>query len=204
MRSMCSRSSRRSWRGNGERLPNLFVPNGLGYDQELEAYPYDPESAHAAGRGWVSGWVRHLLDAVTERVDVIEAIAGQLTVAGIRTEVNRLELALFNSGDYWLGTDPAASPLRFVTWRPLFDPHTLLSLVVSNTGFLSRHDNPAIQALLDDFATEPDPEARAEKGRTLGVALFEEPAAIYLYSLTSSIGIRGGHPEWTPARTTTL
>ena len=27
--------------GNGERLPNLFVPNGLGYDQELEAYPYD-------------------------------------------------------------------------------------------------------------------------------------------------------------------
>ena len=91
---------------------------------------------------------------VTERVDVIEAIAGQLTVAGIRTEVNRLELALFNSGDYWLGTDPAASPLRFVTWRPLFDPHTLLSLVVSNTGFLSRHDNLAIQALLDDFATE--------------------------------------------------
>ena len=185
--------------GNGERLPNLFVPNGLGYDQELEAYPYDPEKARTllAEAGYPDGF--DTLDVtVTERVDVIEAIAGQLTVAGIRTEVNRLELALFNSGDYWLGTDPAASPLRFVTWRPLFDPHTLLSLVVSNTGFLSRHDNPAIQALLDDFATEPDPEARAEKGRTLGVALFEEPAAIYLYSLTSSIGVDGDAPEWTP------
>ena len=47
-------------------------------------------------------------------------------------------------------------------------------------------------------------EARAEKGRTLGVALFEEPAAIYLYSLTSSIGVDGDALSGRPARTTTL
>lgn len=185
--------------GSGERLPNLFVPNGLGYDPALDAYAYDPDRAREllAEAGYPDGFDTAIDSTVTEREDIVQAIAGQLGDVGVRTTVNRLELALFNSGDYWLGTDPAASPLRFATWRPLFDPHTLLSLVVSNTGFLSRHDNPTIQVLLDAFATEPDPEARAEKGKELGVALFQEPAAIYLYSLTSTIGVDDQAPEFT-------
>jgi peptide/nickel transport system substrate-binding protein len=186
--------------GNGERLANFFVPNGLGYDPDLEPYAYDPERARAllSEAGYPDGFDTEIDATITERSDIVDAIASQLTEVGIRTTVNRLELALFNSGEYWLGTDPAAAPMRFASWRPLFDPHTLLSLVVSNTGFLSRHDNPNVQTLIDEVATEPDPEIRAEKALELGRVLHEEPAAIYLYSLTSSIGVADGAPEWTP------
>lgn len=184
--------------GNGVPLANVFVPNGLGYVSNLEPYPFDPERARALleEAGFPDGFETSLDATVTDRTDIVDAIAGQLTEVGIRTTVNRLELALFNSGDYWLGTDSAAAPLRFLTWRPLFDPHTLLSLVFSNTGFLSRHDNPTIQALIDAFAVEADPATRSEIGQALGLAMHEEPAAIYLYSLTSLIGARAGTPEW--------
>ena len=107
MRSMCSRSSRRSWRATASACRISSYRMDLDTTRNSRPILTTGESARAAGRGWVSGWVRHLLDVtVTERVDVIEAIAGQLTVAGIRTEVNRLELALFNSGDYWLEPTP--------------------------------------------------------------------------------------------------
>ncbi len=184
--------------GNGEPLANVFVPNGLGYDPNLEPYPYEPERALALleEAGYPDGFETSLDATVTERTDIVDAIAGQLTAVGIRTTVNRLELALFNSGDYWLGSDPAAAPLRFLTWRPLFDPHTLLSLVFSNTGFLSRHDNPTIQTLIDAFSAESDPATRSEIGVALGLAMHEEPAAIYLYSLTSLTGARADTPEW--------
>ncbi len=184
--------------GNGQRLANFFVPSGLGFDPDLSPYPYDPQRAREllAEAGYPDGFETSIDATLTERADVVDAIAAMLTEAGIRTTVNRLELALFNSGDYWLGTDPAASPLRFATWRPLFDPHTLLSLVVSSNGFLSRHDNPKVQELLEAFTAESDPEARAEIGRQLGAVLHEEPAAIYLYSLTSATGQQANAPVW--------
>ena len=52
----------------------------------------------------------------------------------------------------------------------MFDPYTLLSLVFSNTGFLSRHDNPTIQPLIDAFSTTTDPVERAAIGRGLSEA----------------------------------
>lgn len=186
--------------GNGSRLANFFPAGGLGYDPDLAPFPHDPEKARAllAEAGYPDGFDTSIDFAVTERKEIIEAVAGQLAEVGIRATVAGQELALFNSPDWWLGKDPAAAPLRFVTWRPMFDPWTLLSLLVSNTGFLSRCDIPAVQALIDTFGTETDPAQRAATGIELGKALFDDPAAIYLYSLTSIFGQAADAPEWTP------
>jgi peptide/nickel transport system substrate-binding protein len=182
--------------GYGVRLANFFVPGGMGYDPDLAPYTYDPDRARQllTEAGYPDGFDTTLAYPATESSDLVVAIAGQLTAAGIRTEAQPVELATYNST--W--QDQEAAPLRFLTWRPLFDPYTLLSLIVSNTGFLSRYDNPEAQALIDAGAIEPDPEARAAIYTELGQVLHEDPAAIYGYELVEVYGVAAGTPAWTP------
>lgn len=184
--------------GNGKRLASFFVEGGMGYDATLAPYPYDPDRARAllqeAGHG--DGFATRLEYTGGERKDVVEAIVGQLGEVGVRVEAQAVEIATFNGA--W--ADPKAAPLRFATWRPLFDPYTLLSLVVSKAGFLSRYQSAEAQPLIDAGAAETDEAKRAETYRQLGRVLHDDPAAIYLYGLTALYGIASDTPPWTPRR----
>ena len=182
--------------GNGVRLPNLFVPGGLGYDENLSPHAYDPELAKQllVDAGFPEGFSTRLAYTTGDRADLAAAIAGQLTAAGIDVELEPVETATFNAT--W--QDPEAAPLRLLTWRPLYDPYTLLSLVISNTGFLSRYDNPEAQGLIEAGAVEPDPEERDRIYRELGKVLRDSPAGIYLWNLTSFYGVDRDAPPWTP------
>ena len=66
--------------GNGRRLANLFVPNGLGFDDSLATHAYDPDLARnlltQAGVG--DGFATQLAYATSERKDVLEAIVAML------------------------------------------------------------------------------------------------------------------------------
>ena len=180
--------------GRGTQLAGLFVETSLGFDPALAPYVYDPEQAKAllTEAGYPDGFETRLSYASLERSDLVEAIAGQLTEVGIRTKAERIEVATFNQ--QW--KDPEAAPLRYVSWRPMFDPYTLLSLLVSSAGFLSRHDNPSVQALIDTGAVETDPATRTGIYKQLGQVLHDEPAAIYLWSLTAFYGVAGDAPAW--------
>lgn len=182
--------------GNGTRLPNLFVPGGLGFDGAMAPHAYDPELAKQllADAGYGDGFSARLAHTIAERTDLVAAVAGQLEAVGISVELEPLETATFNAT--W--TDPEAAPLRFLTWRPLYDPYTLLSLVISNKGFLSRYNDPEAQALIDAGAIETDREARNRTYQDLGRVLHDSPAAIYLWSLTSFYGMERDAPPWTP------
>jgi peptide/nickel transport system substrate-binding protein len=182
--------------GAGRRLANLFVPGGMGFDGDLAPHAYDPELARKllGDAGYGDGFSTRLAYASTDRADLAAAIAGQLGEAGIAVALEPVEIATFNAT--W--TDPNAAPLRFVSWRPLFDPYTLLSLVVSNAGFLSRYDNPDAQALIDAGAIEPDPGERDRIYRELGRVLHDSPAGIYLWNLTAWYGLSPNAPDWTP------
>lgn len=180
--------------GTVTRQAGFFVPGGLGYDPNLAPYAFDPDQAKALlAEAGVDSFETTIAYASLERSDVVEAIAAQLTDVGVKTTAERVEVATFNQ--QW--KDPSAAPLRYVTWRPMFDPYTLLSLIVSNQGFLSRHDNPNAQALIDAAAVESDPAKRAADYQQLGKVLFDEPAAIYLWSLTSLYGVAASTPPWT-------
>ena len=180
--------------GQGTQLAGFFVENGLGFDPALAPYAYDPDQAKAllAEAGFPDGFETRISYASSERSDLVEAIAGQLTDVGIKTTAERVEIATFNQ--QW--TDPDAAPLRYASWRPMYDPYTLLSLVVAKGGYLSRHDNPNAQPLIDAGAVENDPDKRAEIYRQLGQVLHDEPAAIYLWSLTAFYGVASDTPAW--------
>jgi peptide/nickel transport system substrate-binding protein len=181
--------------GNGQRLASLFVEGGLGYDPNLAPFTHDPEKAKSllAQAGLADGFSTRLEHTTDENPDLIAAIVGQLAEVGIEIEVQPRDKAAFNQT--W--KDASAAPLRFVTWRPLFDPYTLLSLVVSNQGFLSRYSSDAAQPLIDDAAVEPDPAKRAVTYEQLSRVLQDDPAAIYLYNLTALYGTAADVPEWT-------
>ncbi|MGI8476614.1 MAG: ABC transporter substrate-binding protein [Thermomicrobiales bacterium] len=182
--------------GEGKRLANFFVENGLGYDPALAPYAYDPEKAKALFKeaGLPSGFGTTLEFQADEHAPVVEAIAAQLTDAGMKTTPKAVEAATFNQT--W--TDKGVAPLRFATWRPMFDPYTLLSLIVSKTGFISRHDNPNAQPLIDSSSTETDATKRAALLTQLGKVLHDEPAAIYLWNLTALYGVAKNTPAWSP------
>jgi ABC-type transport system substrate-binding protein len=144
--------------------------------------------------GYPDGFSTTLSYTVWERGDLVNAITGQLQAVGIDVVTLPVETATFNAS--W--QDPNAAPLRFVTWRPLYDPYTLLDLVVSNKGFLSRYDNPDAQKLIEAGAIETDLKQRDQTYRQLGQVLHDAPAAIYLWSLTSFYGVGNDAPDWTP------
>jgi peptide/nickel transport system substrate-binding protein len=182
--------------GRGTRLANFFVEGGLGYDPALAPYEYDPDRARTllAEAGYPDGFATAMAYTTADQLDVVRAVAGMLEEIGVSVELQPTDLAIFN--DTW--ADPESAPLRMVTWRPMFDPYTLLSLLVSNQGFLSRYDNPNAQILIDAAATDSDPTARAATYRDLGQVLRDEPAGIYLHSLTALYGEASDLPAWTP------
>ncbi len=182
--------------GHGQRLASVFPAGGLGYDPALAPYTYDPDKAKALLKeaGFESGFKTSIAVASTERIDLVEAIAAQLGDAGIEAKVNAVEVATFNQT--W--TDPQADPLRFVSWRPMFDPYTLLSLIFAKGGFLSVYDNPDAQTLIEAAAVETDPATRAAQYRQLGTVLHNTPGAIYLWSLTALYGASTSVTDWTP------
>ncbi len=179
------------------RLASVFPdPRGMGFDEDLEPFPYDPERARElleeAGHG--DGIDAEIQIVASSRTDVVEAIVAQLAEVGIRLTITTADLAAFNQA--W--PDEQAPPLRYATWRPLYDPHSFLSLVIHSDGFLSRFSNPDVDAFIDAGAAEPDPEARGAIYRDLGRYLQEEPAAIYLWNVTARYGVASDVEGWTP------
>ena len=179
------------------RLASIF-PDGraLGFDASLASFAYDTARARALldEVGIPSGFEMRLEFASGERDDVLQVIAAQLAEVGITVTLESVELATFNGS--W--QDPESAPLRFVSWRPVFDPHTLLSLMFASSGPLSRHRDDVADELIRGGATEPAPDARAAVYQELGRRFQEAPPAVFLWNLTSTYGVKNVPGSWVP------
>jgi peptide/nickel transport system substrate-binding protein len=179
--------------GYGSPLASLFPEGGLGYDPELAPIPYDVEQARSllASAGYADGFDVDFEHTTDTRTDVIEAVAAMLAEVGIRVTLKPVELATFNA------TWKESAPLRYISWRPLNDPFTLLNLVVNQNGYLSSFSSEPVQALIDQAAVESNPEARAQLYRDLSRVLQEDPPAIFLSSLVAHYGVAADAPAFT-------
>lgn len=179
------------------RLASVFPdPRGIGFDESLEPFSYDPERARKLleDAGLESGIDDEIQIVAGSRVDVVEAIVAQLADVGVRLNIVATELAGFNQD--W--PNPEAPPLRYATWRPMYDPFTFLRLVINSEGFLSRYNNPAADELISAGAIEPDPAARNAIYQELGRELQHHPTAIYLWNLVSTVGVAADLEGWQP------
>jgi peptide/nickel transport system substrate-binding protein len=179
------------------RLATLYPDDrAMGFDPGLQPYAYDPELARSLLReaGLADGFAAELEMTSTARADVAESIASQLGDVGIELSIVTSDLATFNAG--W--KDPARPPLRMSTWVPLYDPHTLLSLVFASEGFLSRYSDTESDALIQGGASQTDPEQRDATYRELGRTMHDDAPAIFLWNLTSGYGVAADITKWQP------
>ncbi len=182
---------------SSNRLASIYPDDrALGFDPELEPFAYDPELAREllTEAGYPDGFSTTLEVSQAPRLNYAEAIAADLEAVGIEVEIVAAEGGTFNAG--W--GDPEAPPLRYASWRPMYDPNTFLSLVISSEGFLSRYDSPEADALIQAAAAEPDDEARNAIYQQLGQVLQEEPAAIYLWNAVTRYGVESELADWEP------
>jgi peptide/nickel transport system substrate-binding protein len=168
----------------------------IGFDPDLEPFAYDPDLARALleEAGVTDRLNLRLQYTGGSRDDVMEAIAANLADAGIDLTIETTELTTFNGT--W--QDPDSAELRFVTWRPVYDPHTLLSLMFASTGPLSRFADDEADSLIVEAAREPEPDLRAALYQQLGRRFQESPPAAFLWNLTASYGVRDIAGSWAP------
>jgi peptide/nickel transport system substrate-binding protein len=184
--------------GDGaNRLASIFPDKrSLGFDPAVEPYPYDVDKAKQllTEAGYEGGFRTQLEMTSTARLDIAEAISQQLADVGISVELVSSDYPTFNAG--W--TDPARPALRMVTWSPLYDPQSLLSLAFVTDGYLSRYSNPDVDAAFALASIEADPEQRAGYLRQVNAALHDDPACIYLWNLLASYGVSDEVSSWKP------
>lgn len=182
---------------SSNRLASFYPDErAMGFDPDLEPFSYDPDLAREllAEAGYPDGFSTSLEVSQAPRLNYAEAIAADLEAVGIDVEIVVAEGGTFNAG--W--NDAEAPALRYASWRPMYDPHTFLSLVISSAGFLSRYGNPDADALIEAAASEPDLDARNALYQALGRLLQEEPAAIYLWNAVTRYGVEPELADWEP------
>jgi len=178
-------------------LASIFPDErSIGFDADLVPLSFDPELARQmlAEAGHTDGFAATLQYTGGGRNDVMEAIAANLFDVGIDVTIESTELATFNGS--W--QDPDSGELRFVSWRPLYDPHTLLNLMFSSAGPLSRFSDEEVDRLIAEGGTEVDPDRRQAIYEELGQYFQESPPVVCLWNLTTTYGVRDGGIQWTP------
>ncbi len=179
------------------RLGSLFPDErSMAFNPDVVPYAYDPELARELLQ---EAGVEDGLEVVLEvtsgaRLDVAEAIAMQFRDVGLAVSIRVAEYADFNAT--WGA--PEAPALRMVTWGPLYDPHTLLSLVFARDGYLSRYHNDEVDRLINKAAIEPNASVRADLYQEMTAEMAVDPPAIFLWNLTSGYGVAEEASEWQP------
>lgn len=169
--------------GSGShRLASLAPDNrAMGFDPDLAAYDHDPDQARSLleAAGMVDGFDTRFEVTTAADDDVVDAIVAQWADAGIRAEVVTSDYAAFNAK--W--NDASAPPIKLVTWSPLYDPNTLLSLVWTKNGYLSRYRDEELDRLIREAGAEPDVATRSARYRDVYARMNAEAAAGFLWNL---------------------
>lgn len=190
--------------GYGTPLATIFRPDMAGYTPDFQPYPYDPERAREllAEAGYADGFdVRFMTSdgIVNKGVEVAESIGAMLGEVGIRTEI--LPVALQVMRDMYIGNpDPAGGNIEplfmFNYGAPTPDATSPLRALIGTGGIETFMYDPVFDELIDQYASEMDPTARAEVAYTIQERLYNELPLIPLYLQLDVYGVNE-RLEWT-------
>lgn len=190
--------------GYGTPLATIFRPDMAGYTPDFEPYPYDPERAREllAEAGYADGFdVRFMTsDGILNKgVEVAEAIGAMLGDVGIRTEI--LPVALQVMRDMYIGNpDPAGGnvePLFMFNYgAPSPDATSPLRALIGTGGIETFMYDPVFDELIDQYASEMNPEVRNAVAYQIQKRLYNEVPLIALYLQLDVYGVND-RLDWT-------
>jgi len=170
--------------GKGIRVATMLTDKHFGFDPGLKPVRQDlPRAKQLLAEAGFPGGVDMTLNAPQGRYvrdkEVAEAIAGQLTKAGIRTT-----LKTFEWGNYLnnMGYVHKAGPVWLIGWgTATYDAETVYVPLFRSGKILSNYHNGDFDGMIDQAQTTMDAKARQELYRKIDRLWVEDAAAMPLY-----------------------
>jgi peptide/nickel transport system substrate-binding protein len=164
----------------------------FGYNPNLEPFPYDPDKAREllAEAGYPDGLSIKMHGSegrYAKQKEMCEAVAGQLTAAGIDVELEFLEWATFCRH---LFKTQDTHPLGYIGWNyfPVMDGDFAMQHFMCSSAF-KLYCNPEIDERFDKSRQEFDREKRRQMLQEVNAMLHEEAPAIYLFQAPDIYGV---------------
>ncbi|MGD9316879.1 MAG: ABC transporter substrate-binding protein [Anaerolineae bacterium] len=182
--------------GLGSHIASPIGPGYLGYNPDVEPYPYDPDMAREllADAGYADGFETTLDVTTAGHTDIVDAVAGYLAEVGVDVTIQDYELGQFNQN--WM--DRAQSMLWAARWGNTPDPQSI-ELFASCNGWITRYCNEEVTTHLEAARDTLDQDERAEHYAAASELMHEDPLAIYLNTAAQIYGLDAGVENFQPS-----
>ena len=178
--------------GQAIRTPTVLTSKHFGYDPNQKPLPSDPSKAKKllVEAGFPNG-VDLVLNAPNGRYpkdkEVAEAVAGQLTQAGIRTQLKVHEWTTYMNN---LAYPHKGGPMWLIGWgNTVWDADYTYTPMFRTGQVLSNYWNTDFNNLLEDGQTNMDPKKRLQAYYKANRIFVEDGAAIPLYQQIDNYGV---------------
>jgi peptide/nickel transport system substrate-binding protein len=185
--------------GQAIRTATTLTTKHFGYDPKIKPFPHDPARAKKllAEAGYPNG-IDLVLNSPNGRYpkdkEVSEAVAGQLTQVGIRTQLKVYEWTTYmNNIAYRHG----GAPMWLIGWGNTTWDADYTWVPMFHTGqILANYWNPDFNALLDEAQINMNPKRRQDLYSKAGRFFLDDPPAISLYQQIDNYGV-SRRLQWT-------
>jgi peptide/nickel transport system substrate-binding protein len=178
-------------KGYGEKIPSLVPKLIPGYDSNLKPYPYDPQMAKKllAEAGYPNG-LEITMDGPSGRYmrdkEVCQAIAGQLTQAGIKVNLKILEWGTFIGNV----TSHKTNPIYLIGWSlPSLDPDQWLWVNTHSGEPFSQTNDPELDKMLEEGRYEMNGAKREKLYHQINRYVHEQAFLAVLYEQRDLVGV---------------
>src|SRR5713226_5542375 len=178
--------------GKAVRVATMLTSLHFGYDASLKPIKYDPERAKKllAEAGFAGGLEVTLhgpRGRYVRDVEVAEAVAGQLTKAGIKTTLRTYDFVTYLNNMVYVHK---AGPVWLIGWGTgTMDAETIYVPLFKSPGIFVNWHNEDFNRMVDEAQAIMDDKKRLEQYHRINKLWIEEMPAVPLYQQVDLYGV---------------